>query len=189
MKNQQKGIYLTTVILLLLVAVHGGFAQGQSAETGKESGSTGDGLSWIEKDSIRFEWQVQGDSLYCKAEAPTTGWVAIGFDPDRMMKGANIIIGYIKGGTVEIEDHFGTAITSHKGDTDIGGSRDLTVKGGTERNGTTTLEFTIPLNSGDSKDKVLRKGEEYKIILAYGRNNADDYGSIHRKRTSVTITL
>lgn len=189
MKGLQKSAFLIVFLLLFCFVVQAGFTQGQSSKNGNQGGSGGDGLSWIEKDSIRFEWRVSGESLECKVEAPTTGWIAVGFDPDRMMKGANIIIGYVNGGTTEIEDHFGTALTSHTRDTDLGGSRDIVIRGGDENGGTTTLEFIIPLNSGDPKDKTLEPGKEYTLILAYGRDNADDLGSIHRKRSSITITL
>lgn len=50
------------------------------------------------------------------------------------------------------------------------------------------IEFQIPLDSGDSYDKPLVVGKEYRILLAWGPN--DDLG-YHggRGATAITLTL
>ena len=58
---------------------------------------------------------------------------------------------------------------------------------GTEQGGTTTVNFTIPLDSGDSDDKTLVQGNSYRVLLAYGSN--DNFDQQHAVKTSVTITL
>ncbi len=115
------------------------------------------------------------------------GWIAVGFNPGRMMQNADILIGYIQNGEVFIEDHFGSGYTKHKPDIDLGGTDDITVLGGTEEDDKTTLEFSIPLHSRDSNDQRLEKGEEYKVIFAYGKK--DNFKSYHKLRTSLMITL
>jgi hypothetical protein len=105
--------------------------------------------------------------------------VAVGFDPDSMMLGANIIIGYVSSGTPTLRDDYGWQLTSHRDDQLLGGTRNVTVDGGTESAGTTEIMFTIPLNSGDSYDKVLVPGGSYPILLAMGPNGADDFSIQH----------
>ena len=43
-------------------------------------------------------WQNDDETLYVGLESPGTGWLAIGFGPQRMMQGANILIGAIANG-------------------------------------------------------------------------------------------
>ncbi len=136
---------------------------------------------------VTFKWAVKEETLYVKLSAPTKGWVAVGFEPSMMMKDADIIIGYVKGSDVVIEDHFGFRPTSHRTDEEIGGTNDVTILGGTEDNGTTTLEFSIPLDSMDTFDRRLEKGKRYKVIVAYGKK--DNLETYHKKRGSFKITL
>jgi len=122
---------------------------------------------------------VPGDSLSVELSAPTTGWVAVGFDPDSIMLGANIIIGYVSSSTPTLRDDYGWQVTGHRDDLLLGGTRNVTVDGGTEFGGATEIMFTIPLNSGDSYDKVLVPGGSYPIILAMGPNGVDDFSTQH----------
>jgi len=62
---------------------------------------------------------------------------------------------------------------------DLGGTSDVSNVTGQVQNGTTTISFTIPLDSGDPNDIVYAKGNQYKVILAYGPNGANDVTSYH----------
>lgn len=128
------------------------------------------------KDFI-FDYKVENDNLIAKVSYPTEGWVAIGFNSTKKMKDANFIIGCNRDGEEIVADHFGINPVSHKADTLIGGTNDLIESSCTEEEGRTTLSFTIPLNSGDEKDGVLKKGKENKVIFAAGRK--DDLGTKH----------
>jgi len=134
-----------------------------------------------------FTWQVQGDSLTCSLVAPVSGWVACGFKPIKKMKGANIIIGNSIGGTATVVDHFGTDLVKHEPDTAIGGTSDVTSASCTEKEGKTTLSFTIPLNPDDTKDVKLQKGEKVKVI--FSASKYDVLTKIHTMRASAEITF
>ena len=134
-----------------------------------------------------LKWRINGQNLDLAVSAKTTGWIAVGFEPTRIMKDADIIIGYVDNKNIVIEDHFADKFTSHKNDTTFGGVDNITNVTGSEKNGITTIEFTIPLNSGDKYDKVLIPGKEYKVIFAYGTK--DNLKTKHRKTASVKIKL
>jgi len=138
---------------------------------------------------VDVAWTVEGDMLTVTMSAETTGWVAVGFDPTRMMADANIIIAYVADGTLSISDHYGTGNTRHGADTDIGGSDDVVNARGTESNGRTEVTFTIPLDSGDEADRPLQSGGTYKVIVAYGRDGSDNYRDPHAARGSFEMTL
>lgn len=139
-------------------------------------------------DQMSFDWSVEGANLAVRIAAPTTGWVAVGFNPTDMMKDANIVIGYVKNGKVEISDDFGTRVTQHSSDEKNGGTSNVTVVGGSESGNTTTLEFTIPLNSGDANDGVIDPQADTKVMLAYGPDR-DSMKMKHTFARTVTINL
>lgn len=146
-----------------------------------------EGYNEISSENIVLQWKVENENIDVILTAPTNGWISIGFNPENMMQGANIIIGYIENENVFIQDDYGNYYTSHTKDDDLGGVQNIVSESGMEADMETILHFTIPLNSGDEYDTKLEKGSEYKILLACG--NKDDFSTRHIKRTSVTIIL
>ncbi len=165
------------VAVLSMVAVFSGKALAQDWQELNVSGFT---LRWA---------TVSTTELSVELSAPTTGWIAVGFDPTQAMQNANILIGYVASGVPEIRDDFGIALTSHAADTTLGGTNDFAIDGGSESGGTTEIQFTIPLNSGDQYDRVLEPGNTYTVILARGFDGADNFTSPHSEFTSAQIEL
>lgn len=147
---------------------------------------TGD-FKEVEDSEISFKWKVEGENLQIILSAPTEGWIAVGFNPSKVMKDADYKLAYVQGGNTVMQDHFGTGLFGHKIDTDIGGSSNFELISGRESGGMTTVEFTMPLNSGDEYDTILQEGDEVKVLLAYG--SRDDLSRKHKKRASVIIEL
>jgi len=137
---------------------------------------------------ITLQWRTDDEYLYVNIMAPTSGWVAVGFDPVNAMQDANIIIGYVDGsGDVMIRDDYGTSPGSHASDVSLGGTDNTAGHYGKEEDGMTMIHFMIPLNSGDDYDKMLVPGNNYGIILAYG--SADNFTGFHTMATSLDIDL
>ena len=164
------------VLLALLIALPAAAQQGDSFEEARIG-------------NIAVKWQLQGEDLRVELSANTTGWVSVGFDPDHQMAGANIIIAYVQDGTVHLSDDYGTASFAHDRDENLGGTNDVTEIDGEEQDGRTTVRFTIPLDSGDEKDKPLSRGNSYTVLVAHGRNGADDFSSYHAARGSFEMEL
>lgn len=122
----------------------------------------------LQVEDMEFQWTIEGDQIHVQVSAKTTGWVGIGFDPEKAMMGANIIIGAVKKGKARIEDHYGDRRVGHSPDEKLGGADNITDKQGWEKDGVTTLAFTIPLDSGDKYDKPIKPQGKYTIMLAYG---------------------
>jgi hypothetical protein len=137
-----------------------------------------------------IEWATTGaNELSVELTAPTTGWVGVGFDPDSIMLGANFILGYVASGTPTLRDDYGWQTFSHRDDTLLGGTNDISSPGGSESGGSTTITFTIPLDSGDQYDKPLDPGTSYTILLARGPNGADNFTTQHEFMTTASITI
>ena len=142
----------------------------------------------ISAEKVTFEWTVNGPAIDIRISAPTTGWVGIGFNPTEKMKDANYIIGYVAKGKATISDDYGKSERSHEEDTKAGGTKDVTAVSGSESNGTTTLAFTVPLNSGDSKDQVLDINGDTTVLLAYG-SGRDSVKARHMKHYMFRVNL
>jgi hypothetical protein len=153
------------------------------AGCGNPAGPSGTPDGWMEYtlEGYTLQWLVEDStgSLRVRMTAPTTGWVAVGFDPVSFMQDANLIIGFVEGGAPQVRDDFGTGLTSHEADTTLGGTDDVELIGGSETSGETQIEFRIPLDSGDAFDRVLANGTTYMVILAHGADGADDFTSQH----------
>ncbi|HUV86918.1 MAG TPA: DOMON domain-containing protein [bacterium] len=140
-------------------------------------------------DRITFTWKPEGKNLNATVKAPTTGWVAVGFDPAIAMKDANLIIGYVKDGQAFIRDDYGSTLVNHKADVNGGGQDNVTNKRGKEEDGVTEIGFTIPLDSGDERDRKLVVGRTYKVLFAYGPDGADNFKSQHHVRTWTRLKI
>ncbi|MCF7857740.1 MAG: hypothetical protein K9N07_00240 [Candidatus Cloacimonetes bacterium] len=147
------------------------------------------GFNTVVKSDFTFKWKVVDDSLRCMLLAPTTGWLAVGFDPTEEMQDANFLIGYVESGITYVRDDFGVSEIMHSADVGLGGENNVTRVFGREETGISEIRFTIPLNSGDAFDRVLIEGQTYTIIFAYGSNGADDFISMHEEEDDIDIEI
>ncbi|MBI4833324.1 MAG: hypothetical protein HY811_00690 [Planctomycetes bacterium] len=159
-------------------------ASGNSAYSNEASAVT---FNRIASGTMVLQWKAEGDNLRIRVSAPATGWISVGFDATNRHQDANIIIGYISNGRLFIQDDYGTGSTTHSSDISLGGTDNITEKTGAEANGTTELVFTIPLNSGDSRDKPLVVGNSYNVILGYG--NTDNFTGMHAFARTINIKI
>ena len=135
-----------------------------------------------------LKWKVNGPSLDCKLSAPTTGWVAVGFNSQPLMEGANIIMGYVTGGTSAVLGDLHGVSHTHPADA----VDNLTNKAGTDNGTTTEITFTIPMaNDANSQDFALTQGGTYWLIMTYGANGDDTMGGsgMPLNRGTVKIVL
>lgn len=172
--------------LLLVVAL--GWSQGQSSAQ-DTSALAAEGFAVQEIQGYVIGYKVVGTDLEVYANAPTTGWLAVGFAPTRQMKDANIIIGHVRDGVATIRDDFGITNTGHGPDTRVGGVDNVTLIASGESEGRTFLRFRIPLDSGTPGDRPMAKGSTYPAIWAFGPNNRDDFTTPHIRRGGFQLSL
>jgi hypothetical protein len=188
MKNNILKSRAAFLVVLLAVLPLAFAAAGGSGETPKPV-LRADGFTEVASSDMAFAWKVDGTLLRAELRGKTTGWVAVGFHPSMMMKDANFIIGYVKNGSAVVEDQFGTGPVTHATDVSLGGSSDVKDVSGKEENGWTTLKFSIPLNSGDKYDGVIKAGAENDLIFAYGRADAKNTTSRHAKEYKLKVKI
>jgi hypothetical protein len=124
-------------------------------------------------DDYEIHWASDEEYIYIGMRAKTGGWVAVGFNatPGQGMANADMVLGVVDGDDVIISDEFGTGFTTHKPDTELGGTDDILEYGGTEQGGFMTIEFKRALDTGDPYDAVLGEGT-ITIIWAYSSSKS-----------------
>lgn len=142
----------------------------------------------LEVPNMSFAWSLDGDKIHVQLTAKTTGWVGIGFGPEKAMQGANIIIGAVKGDKFKVEDHYGDRKRGHSSDKKLGGTSDVLDPAGSETDGVTTISFSFPLQTQDKYDKPIATDKMIKIMLAYGAGR-DSFKARHPFRTVYEINL
>ena len=131
--------------------------------------------------------RIDGDKVRMALKAKTNGYVAIGFEPAQRMQDADIILGFVKDGKATVADMCSTGPTGpHPPDEQQGGKNDVTVFGGSNKDGVTVIEFERKLDTGDAKDKVIKIGDN-KIIWAISEEAA--FSGKHAKRGSGVLKL
>lgn len=171
----KKNSFLILTVALLSLTLHG-------------SAASMDYLHKLEVKNMQFSWTVEEDKIHVKLSAKTTGWVAVGFDPEKAMGGANIIIGAVKKGKVKIEDHYADRNRGHSNDKKLGGKNDVLNPSGSEENGITTLSFTLPLDTKEKFDKPINPTKISRVTLAYG-SGRDSFKARHPFRIVYDINL
>lgn len=160
-----------------------------SEAAGEETPQVTDSGKSVSVENFVMEWSFEGDQLTVTMSAPTSGWIAVGFDPSAAMKDADLILGYVEDGTVYLRDDWGDGHISHKPDTDLGGTDNAEPVSGEETLEGTTITFSIPLDSGDSYDSVLAEGTTHKVIMAYGPDGADNFTGMHAWADTIELEL
>ncbi len=196
-----------TIVLLALLALTLAIGCTSEAETPAPTEAAEpppqDAIEWVangevydneypnmqEFDGMTLWWRNDADYLYLALEGETQGWISIGLAPENGMEGADYLFGYVTGEGVQVWDAYGTAPTgnNHPPDEELGGSNDIVTYAGVEENGTTLIEWQIPLDSGDEYDNVLEPGQSYPAILAYGTD--DDFEAYHEKYFRADLAL
>jgi hypothetical protein len=194
-ENMKRSVFLYAAMFLYLTCFFTAcveppyFMPTQTVSTYKEQALVGQFLGT----AFTFKWKVVGTNLDCVMGAPGTGWVAVGFNDPNIpassdkKTNANIIIGYVVNGSeVHIQDNYGTSLSTHEMDV----HQDVTAISGTETASPphTEINFTIPLNSGDTQDIALVPGNQYYFFIAYS-SYADDFVTYHDDYCITKITL
>ena len=134
-----------------------------------------------------IHWRSDEQYIYVGMTAKTDGWVAMALQPGSRMKDADMVFGFVKDGSVEVQDLYSTGdFGPHPPDSELGGTDDILTFGGREEGGFTTIEFKRLLTTTDKYDISIQKGVN-KIIWAYG--SSDSLTAKHSTRGYGEINL
>ena len=134
---------------------------------------------------VSFQWRVEGDYLYGQMEANTTGWIAVGFNTRSALAGTRLIMGYVQGDTVVVEEHIADP-PNHYPKTQIGGIDGLSEVSGTELDGITRIRFRLLLDTGDGEVPLI-PGDTYFATFAWSHEDDLDHHSARRDGIHINL--
>ncbi|XP_031557426.1 DBH-like monooxygenase protein 1 [Actinia tenebrosa] len=138
---------------------------------------------------IKLYWTVNQaeESISFAVEAVTTGWFGLGFSPSTgRMKGADIVIGWVKDGKPYLTDRYGEGYFVPAMDD----SQDYKLISGTEKDGKTTMKFSRKIDTCDRQDYKFEGGTT-RVIFAYHEEDptSDTNMKKHSDKGSRSILL
>ncbi len=141
----------------------------------------------ISKNNMNIHWHFENDRVHFKINAPTSGWIAIGFNPNKGIKGSYLLMARVKNGKAEVVEHYTLSPGNYKSLESLG-EKDLVenVKGEELKN-FSEVEFSLPINSKTKYRYKLNPGMDYNLIMAFSRD--DDFKHHSMMRTSTQIKL
>jgi len=136
---------------------------------------------------MQVNWTAEKDHWAFELKAPTTGWVALGFNHKNDIVHTNLIMGAVEEGQLKMEDFYVVGFGNPQPVNQLGGTLAVTEMSGDEQNGETTIRFQVPKIAKDEYHYNLERGKEIWFICAYSR--ADDFGHHSMMRQHVKVKL
>lgn len=181
------GIVQCCLVVVLMFIMPAGVRAAQPTVDGVVKAGEYERSAVLDNGIYTLSWTIAGDMVWFGIQATTTGWVALGIDPETIMKGSDMVFGWVSGGKETVLDQYSTGMFGpHPDDTSLGGTMDILSSAGSEQSGTTTIEFSRKRVTGDTQDKAIPASGSLKIIWAIG--NADSVSS-HSRKGSGTIDI
>lgn len=144
-----------------------------------------EGQNFLKLGGMTCTYEIQSDSIEIILEAPTTGWLGIGFNAKNDIVGSDLLLFRIRENHSEGEDQFVRGFQDHPTDRSLGGTTQFRLLEGEERNGVTKIKFRIPLQSPDSFDFKHQVRAPFWLILAYSVSDDFDHHSKMRKHQQI----
>lgn len=141
----------------------------------------------IQVERMQISWEHQGDQIKFTATAPDDGWVALGFNTKNNIVYSNLIMVGVAKNDVQAEDFYVVSAGNPKPVKSLGAKSQIKDYQGWEKQGKTTVTFSLPVESTDDYHLNLRQGDKIWLICAYSME--DDFGHHSRMRRHVEITL
>ncbi|MEO9475169.1 MAG: DOMON domain-containing protein [Cyclobacteriaceae bacterium] len=141
----------------------------------------------VERNRMKVQWQHDQRFLELTMSAPTKGWVAIGFNELDELKDAYLIMGAVRNGKVNVEEHYVFASGDYRSFEEIKFSSHLSGISGDEGQSGTNISFKLPADMMTKYTKLLSEGATFYLIMAFSQE--DDFRHHSVMRTSIKIKL
>ena len=136
---------------------------------------------------MTMSYTIVGQQLSVTLEAPTQGWLGIGFNDRNAIVGSDLLLMHVIDNKAEVLDMQVKGIGNPKEDQMLGGTNNIIITAYAEKAGRTTISFSRPLNTQDPNDHPIERGEDLWLILAYSTH--DDFGHHSRMRKHTSFTF
>ncbi|WP_263846076.1 DOMON domain-containing protein [Roseobacter sinensis] len=135
---------------------------------------------------VSFDWHHTHERLTCALRAPTKGWLAVGFNADKTLKGTRFVMAALAKGVERVEDRIAVVPTHAQVET-LGLSSALTDTEITHTQGGSILRFSYPVTFRDQPRLSLAPDSTVHLMLAWSQDTDFDHHSAWRKHYDITL--
>ncbi len=133
---------------------------------------------------MTLSYIVDHENIQIQLEAPTTGWVGVGFNTENRIVHSDLLLFHVlEHNKAEYLDMCVAGIGDPRTDISMGGSSDIHLLSASESLNNTSVKFEILLNGKDPYDFSHQLDQEFWLILAYSTH--DDFGHHSRMRKHI----
>lgn len=141
----------------------------------------------VSKNGMEVRWHFQEKRIFFEMNAPTTGWVTIGFNTSKKIKGTYLVMGNVVKGSPNVVEHYTIAVGNYQPIEALGTESQVKNVQGNQNGKRTFLQFSLPVQPISKYQRNLNKGMSYTLLLAYSQE--DDFQHHSIMRTSIHIML
>lgn len=131
-------------------------------------------------DGTTFQFWHEDGRLYSRFSAPTTGWVAIGFNNEERLEGTRFVIGARVGSSFHAEEHI-AVVPGHPKVQDLGFAPAVKDVVGYVSESSTIMRFSLPHLLADSDNPTLLSGTRSYLMLAWSHHTDFEHHSAWRR--------
>ena len=136
---------------------------------------------------MRVAWSHRDGAVIFDVSAPTTGWVAVGFNDVDSIIGADLVMMRIVDGALEVQNRFVVATGDHRPVEEIGGVSIVLGVEGELSEGRIGMRVVLDPRGEGSHHYSLAPGSEIVLINAY--SVSPDFQHHSRMRRHVRVRL
>lgn len=139
----------------------------------------------VNHDGVVFSWRHQNLALIGTLRAPTSGWIAVGFNENPGLRNTRFIIAATSVSPIRIAEHL-ARVPDHKNVRELGLAPALQQASGAYSNGHSCLEFQMSQQFSNRPTLSLAPGSRVHVMLAWSQAVAFDHHSAWRKHFPLT---
>lgn len=159
-------------------------AAGAVGALGAPAAATGAGKT-LSAGQMEISWHNANGRLHVRLSARTRGWIAVGFNSKRDLKGTRFVIASVAG-PLRAEEHI-AQVPAHKEVTALGLAPALQDVQGQYKAPLSHLSFSLPETFPDQPNLALAPGAEVYLMLAWSHEPDFDHHSAWRQHFDVTL--
>ena len=141
----------------------------------------------ITVEGMTVSWHHEHDRIHFTMEAPTTGWLAIGFNTSQNLSDTYLIMGRVQHNKTEVVEHYVIKPGVYQPIIELEGKPQVRDIKGSESNEISVISFSLPHDPACSFQKALNKNTPYHLLVAFSRE--DDFTHHSMMRTTTQIIL
>lgn len=141
----------------------------------------------IRKNGMEVTWAYENNRVQFEMKAPTTGWIAIGFNEAGQLKNTYLIMGRVANNLVKVKEHFIVEPGDYRSIETFGAPVLVDAIEGLENEEGTVIRFSLPIEAIDAYRKSLEPGTHYSLLMAFSLEDDFQHHSVMRTQTTIQL--